>query len=116
MKRYLWLTAILTINAWTAPAQPVIEESIRSRAEAAVKAGDFPSLVIGVERDGRVEIAGFGEGNPEGRTLYEIGSGAKTFTGLRLAGAVERGVETLAEPVARLLPGFTIPKSDSHAI
>jgi hypothetical protein len=36
-----WLIAILTIIGWTASAQPLIEESIRLRAEAAVKAGDF---------------------------------------------------------------------------
>ena len=116
MKRRLWLIAILTTIGWTASAQPLIEESIRLRAEAAVKAGDFPSLVIGVEQDGRSEIAGFGEGNPDGRTLYEIGSVTKTFTALLLADAVERGIVKLDDPVAQLLPGFTIPKSGSHAI
>jgi serine-type D-Ala-D-Ala carboxypeptidase/endopeptidase len=116
MKRSLWLIAILTIIGWTASAQPIIEESIRSRAEAAVKAGDFPSLVIGVEQDGRSEIAGFGKGSPDGRTLYEIGSVTKTFTALLLADAVERGVVKLDDPVAQLLPGFTIPKSGAHAI
>ena|SRR5256885_12235363 len=92
MKRSLWLIAILTIIGWTASAQPLIEESIRSQAQAAIKAGAFPSLVIGVEQDGRSEIAGFGEGNPDGRTIYEIGSVTKTFTALLLADAVVRSL------------------------
>src|SRR5207237_635223 len=66
-------------------------------------------------QDGRSEIVGFGEGSPGG-TLYEIGSVTKTFTALLLADDVERGVVKLDYPVAQLLPGFTIPKSGSHAI
>ena len=56
MKRHLCLIAILTIIGWTASAQPVIDESIRLRAEAAVRKGLFPSLVIGLVQDGRSEI------------------------------------------------------------
>jgi len=108
MKR---LIAILTIIGCTASAQPVIEESIRLQAQAAVRNGAFPSLVIGVVQDGKSEILGFGEGSPDGRTIFEIGSVTKTFTALLLADAVERGVVKLDDPVAQLLPGFTIPKS-----
>lgn len=41
---------------------------------------------------------------PDDRTLYEIGSITKVFTGLLLADAVVRGEVTLDEPIARLLP------------
>jgi D-alanyl-D-alanine-carboxypeptidase/D-alanyl-D-alanine-endopeptidase len=116
MKNHLWLIAIVTIIGWTASAQPAIEDSIRLQAEAAVRKGVFPSLVIGVVQDGRSEIAGFGEGKPDARTVYEIGSLTKTFTALLLADAVDRGVVKLDEPVAQLLPGFTIPASGSRVI
>ncbi len=112
MKRLLLLACIAT----TLSAQPVIEESIRAQAEAAVKRGAFPSLVIAVVQNGRTEIAGFGDSKPDGKTIYEIGSVTKTFTALLLADAVERGVVRLDQPVGQLLPGYSIPKSGARAI
>ncbi len=45
---------------------------------------------------------------PDDRTLYEIGSISKVFTGLLLADAVVRGEVTLDTPIATLLPSDVV--------
>ena len=95
---------------------------MRQLAAAKVAAGAYPGLVIGVVIGERQEIAGFGSAaddrkrEPDGNTVYEIGSVTKTFTALLLADAVERGEATLDQPVQELLPDYTIPKSGDRAI
>ncbi len=101
---------------------PVLDEKVRQLAAAKVAAGVYPGLVIGVVSGGRQEIAGFGSAaddrkrEPDGNTVYEIGSVTKTLTALLLADAVERGEATLDQPVQQLLPDYTIPKSGDRAI
>lgn len=45
---------------------------------------------------------------PDERTLFEIGSISKTFTGLALARMIEAGDVTLEQPVQELLPGAEV--------
>ncbi|MBA3396272.1 MAG: beta-lactamase family protein [Deltaproteobacteria bacterium] len=78
-------------------------------------------LVIGLYAAGKLEIYGFGKGPgggaPDGRTLFEIGSITKVFTGVLLADAVQRKEVELDTPVAELLPaGVTVPTADKVAI
>jgi len=66
-------------------------------------------VVIGVLREDTTAVHAFGAVDPTGRpptarTLFEIGSVTKTFTGLLLADAVERGKVELSTPVGALLP------------
>ena len=89
---------------------PVLDEKVRQLAAAKVAAGVYPGLVIGVVNGERQEIAGFGSAaddrkrEPDGNTVFEIGSVTKTFTALLLADAVERGEATPDQAVQRLLP------------
>jgi len=69
------------------------------------------ALVIGVHQRGRDWVGGFGTVDagvdtrePDGNTIFEIGSITKVFTGIALADAVNRGVVKLDDPLATLLP------------
>jgi D-alanyl-D-alanine-carboxypeptidase/D-alanyl-D-alanine-endopeptidase len=67
------------------------------------------SLVIGVTRGGRRSISGFGQGGPDGKTLFEIGSVTKVFTGVLLAQAVENGEVALDDPLSKYLSAEKLP-------
>ncbi len=65
--------------------------------------------VIGVLRDDSSSVHSFGRADstgsaPSAHTLFEIGSITKTFTGLLLADAIERGTVDPSTPVRSLLP------------
>ncbi len=71
---------------------------------------DHPGgAVVGLLREDTTAVHGFGAVDSTGRrpaaqTLFEIGSITKTFTGVLLAGAIERGAVTMSTPVTTLLP------------
>ncbi len=78
---------------------------------AKLSAGKNVGLVIGVYRAGTPRVYGFGTAatptgvaRPDGKTLFEIGSVTKVFTGVLLADAVRRGEVKLDDPVNRHLP------------
>lgn len=67
------------------------------------------AVVIGVWIGGEPAVHGFGAVDstgtpPTAQTIFEIGSITKTFTGLLLADAVERGAVQPGAPVRRFLP------------
>src|SRR5205085_7709560 len=105
-----------------AQQSPLLDEKVQQLAAGKVTAGVYPSLVIGMVRGDRSQIVALGsvagdrKVGPNTDTVYEIGSVTKTFTALLLADAVARGDVTLDQPVQRLLPDYTIPKSGGHAI
>jgi serine-type D-Ala-D-Ala carboxypeptidase/endopeptidase len=79
------------------------------------------SVVIGLYELGKLEIYGFGTGPggkpPTGRTLFDLGSMTKIYTGLLLADAVQRREVELDAPIADLMPpGVTIPTAEGVAI
>lgn len=86
-----------------------LEDIVRQRTEAAVEKGKVRGLAVGVISGdktvkmfaGQVGIAD--SGAPDARTVFEIGSVTKAFTGLLLADMVERGEVRLDQPVAELL-------------
>jgi D-alanyl-D-alanine-carboxypeptidase/D-alanyl-D-alanine-endopeptidase len=66
-------------------------------------------LVVGALAGAHTVVRGTGEkaageGPPDARTLFQIGSVTKVFTALALADAVTRGEVSLATPLADLLP------------
>jgi serine-type D-Ala-D-Ala carboxypeptidase/endopeptidase len=89
-----------------------IEALIRSRVEE----GRAVGIVIGVlEADGSTRVASYGEAGPgaeplTSRSVFEIGSITKVFTGTLLADMVARGEVSLGDPVVEYLPkGVTMP-------
>ncbi len=75
-------------------------------------------IVIGVlEADGTRRVVTVGDTPYDGRTLFEIGSIGKVFTGILLADMVERGEVRLDQPVAELLPpGVDVPARNGRQI
>jgi len=121
MALLLAMSCSLSLFSQAAPP-PLLKDSVRQKVAAAVTAGAYPSLVIGVVAGDRQEIVPFGtvgespKREPGADTVYEIGSVTKTFTALLLAYAVERHEVALEQPVQRLLPGYTIPKSGDRVM
>ncbi|HEX5314687.1 MAG TPA: serine hydrolase [Gammaproteobacteria bacterium] len=122
------LTALVTSllpSACAAAAPPAAVSSllparVLQAARDRVAAGEYPALVIGVVDGGRSRLYSFGKlangEAPDAKTVFEIGSITKTFTALLLAEAAKEGSVALAEPVAKLLPHFSIPSRDDRQI
>jgi CubicO group peptidase (beta-lactamase class C family) len=98
--------------ATAGPLPERVEQAARDR----IAAGTYQTLVFGVvdfDRRGDDAIVAFGRladgTEPDGDTVYEIGSITKTVTATLLARAVLAGSVTLDTPVAQLLPDFRIP-------
>lgn len=101
--------ALLAAGAAQAGALPDrVAKAIADR----VAAGTYPAVVVGIVDNGRNEVYAFGSvpgGKPDGDTVFEIGSITKTFTATLLADAVLAKTVSLDDPVAKLLPDFTVP-------
>ncbi len=71
---------------------------------------ETPAIVLGVlEADGSTRLVSYGSAGPDAlplgpRSVFEIGSITKTFTGTLLAHMVAQGEVELEDPVSRYLP------------
>ncbi|MDT0548371.1 MULTISPECIES: serine hydrolase domain-containing protein [Streptomyces] len=102
---------LLAGNAAAADDLPDLPALVRRYVTRALEAGS-PSVVCGVIHGGRRHVAGAGEGPggaaPDGRTVYQLGSIAKTLTATALARAVCAGTTRLDAPLT--LPArFPVP-------
>lgn len=82
-----------------------------------VEDGETPGIVLGlIDADGSTRVISYGDAGPDTRPLgpksvFEIGSITKTFTGALLADMVARGEMALDDPVQKYLPeGVIMPK------
>ncbi len=82
-----------------------------------------PGLIIGATRDGETAVFGFGsisdqsDTEPDGNTLFRIGSITKAFTGATLASMAADGTVNLTDPLQDHLDwGITVPQRDGHII
>ena len=116
--RALPLPFVVLVAVGHAPAQADLSATVEAFARPLADAGCAGSVVVGViDGDTRL-VRGFGrvgDGVPDGRTRYEIGSVTKVFTCVLLADAVARGVVALDDPVQGLLPdGATMPQFEDQ--
>lgn len=87
-----------------------LDVKVDSVAKTFMARNNTASIAIGVLQNGKKQVFGYGEtkrGNkiaPDGRTLYEIGSISKTFTGILLAYFVEQKKLRLDDPINKYLP------------
>ena len=88
-----------------------------------VEDGVTPGIVVGIlEADGSTRILWEGTAGPEAaplgpRSIFEIGSVTKTFTGALLAESAARGVVALDDPVASYLPdSVRVPSREGREI
>ncbi|HWU89451.1 MAG TPA: serine hydrolase domain-containing protein, partial [Kofleriaceae bacterium] len=99
------------------PHRELVAAAVRPYLDAELISG----VAIGLLDAGRREIYGFGKGPggavPDGRSLFELGSITKVYTGLLLADAIQRREVELDAPVTDYLPpGVSVPTRDRTAI
>lgn len=104
-------------------AEDEIREVVDQEVEPYIKKNGFVGVAIGVVKDGKGQVFGYGETfkgskqKPNGDTIYELGSISKVFTGVLLANAVNKGMVQLEDPVQKHLPsGVTMPIKDDQPI
>lgn len=92
------------------------DEDLELMLRYLVEDGETPGIVLGIiEADGSMRVLHYGSAGPDTRplgprSLFEIGSITKTFTGILLGDAVARGEVALEDPVSKHLPeGVTVP-------
>ena len=96
--------------AQTAPRHFPSDEDLRTMLRYLVEDGETKGIVLGIlEADGSRRILSYGSGGATARPLgpksvFEMGSITKVFTGVLLADMVERGEVSLSDPVAKHLP------------
>ena len=117
--------AVLLLAGCAAPPRPT--EGLDPRAAAAARLElekkRHVGLVVGTLHDGVARVEGFGrlsEARPEapdGRTIFEIGSITKVFTGILLARLAAEGKCAVSDPAQRHVPdGWTLPARDVAVI
>ncbi len=93
-----------------------LEDRIDALASRRIDEGVSVGLVIGFGKAEAFDIRGYGrvslesDAVPDARTIYEIGSVTKTFTGVLFADAAARGLVALEDPLADHLPEAFIPR------
>ncbi len=98
--------------------EAALDEAVGFAGQVLFLATKVPALVIGVVQNGRTSIHGFGrraensDAEPDGGTLFRIGSVTKAFTGQVLASLAADGVVSLADPLTKYVPDFIAPLSE----
>jgi CubicO group peptidase (beta-lactamase class C family) len=115
--------AVVAPSASSAQAHFPRDEDLVLMLRYLVEDGETPGIVLGVlEADGSTRVVSYGSAGPGTRPLgprsvFEIGSITKTFTGTILAHMVARGEVALADPVYIYLPGdVKVPSYDGREI
>lgn len=123
---WFWCLALL-VWAWPAGRGLAAPSEVKARVDALVRpvieSGTAVGMVVGVVDGRRTAIFGYGQlspqspQTPDGRTLFEIGSVTKVFTGMLLADAVHRQEVALEDPLAKHLPPHVqVPEWDGRAV
>ena len=122
--RSLFLFALVILSPAVTGAQHFpSDEDLMTLIQSRVDEDRAVGIVLGViEADGITRIVSYGDAGPNARPLgkksvFEIGSVTKVFTGILLADMVARGEMSLADPVAKYLPdGVTMPSRGGREI
>lgn len=121
----LFLSALVAALPSPSVEAPLpLDAFVRRHAERFVADKPHLAVVIAISTPLGRRVWGFGgiehDGRrvpPDGRTLYEIGSITKTFTGTLLADLVGDGTVALDDPVRKYLPpDWTVPTRDGRDI
>jgi len=91
------------------PAKPVAQDQVDAIVQPLTDAGWCQGMVVGIIGPGGTQVYGYGSASdkgkrPDGRTVFEIGSITKVFTGILLADAVRRKEVALEDPVQKYVP------------
>jgi D-alanyl-D-alanine-carboxypeptidase/D-alanyl-D-alanine-endopeptidase len=115
--------AALLFGADARASDRLLEETVGFAGQVLFLQTRVPALVIGVVRDGKTAVFGFGETSdgsgrpPDGRTMLRVGSLTKAFTGQVLASLVAEGTVRFADRLQdRIGWDATIPTRDGRQI
>lgn len=98
---------------------PLLEEAVNFSGQIFYIGAGVPGVVIGAYRDGEVFTTGFGEtgsgGNePDGNTVFRIGSITKAFAGEMLAHSVAAGELGFTDSVSSHMSGGLVAATAEH--
>jgi CubicO group peptidase (beta-lactamase class C family) len=122
------MLAVLATLALVVPASAAAQhfpsnDELRIMLRYLVEDGEAAGIVLGVlEADGSTRIVSYGHAGPNGppvgaRSVFEIGSINKTFTGTLLADMAAKGEVALTDPISKYLPkGVSAPRRDGREI
>jgi D-alanyl-D-alanine-carboxypeptidase/D-alanyl-D-alanine-endopeptidase len=101
----------------------LLDETVEFTGEVLFLQSRVPALILGVVRDGKTAVFGFGESAdgsgkaPDRRTLLRVGSLTKAFTGQVLAGLVADGTVKFTDRLQdRIGWTVTVPSRGGHQI
>ncbi len=121
--RLFTVAIIMAFAAKDTLADDALKTRIDRLAQPYIDAEVVAGMTIGVLRNGETTIVGYGRledsdaRQPDGDTVYEIGSISKVFTGVLLGDAVSRGRVRLDQPLQELLPPQVVmPKQGKRII
>ena len=112
------LLPVVAAISLVAQSQFPTDAEVQALARKGVPIGGKAGVVIGLlEPDGSRRVVPAADVPYDGRTLFEVGSITKVFTGILLAEMVERGEVRLDDPVQGLLPkDVTVPARNGKRI
>jgi len=120
MKKRCAALGLLLATSCAATDAPLLPQRVADTLQQRIDAGEYPVLVIAVVDGDRSAVYSYGKlehgQSLDGDTVFEIGSITKTFTATLLAQEVTTGKLQLDQPVASLLPGFTVPSRDGKTV
>src|SRR5271166_5375611 len=99
-------------------SRAILDEAVGFAGQVLFLATKPPALIIGAIVNGQTSIQGFGrrddtsDAEPDGNTLFRIGSITKAFTGQVLASLAADGVVSLTDPLTKYAPRFIAPLSE----
>jgi len=127
--------ALLVLVGCSAPPRPAegpsfakategkLDPRVAAAARSELEKKRHVGLVVGTLENGAARVQGFGrlsEARPEapdGRTIFEIGSITKVFSGILLAQLAAEGKVAVSDPAQRHVPeGWTLPSREGAVI
>ncbi|WP_164103198.1 serine hydrolase [Candidatus Laterigemmans baculatus] len=106
----LFVVSVSMAANWSYGKPPEFAAEIDRLVQPYLDNSVIAGMVVGAIRGDETLVRGYGRedldrpAKPDGKTIYEIGSISKTFTGLLLADAVVDGRVQLDQPVAEVVP------------
>ncbi len=121
--RALGLMLLLVSPTLTRAADPIKQPQTNAYVQPLIDGGWTTAIVAGVVTEAGRQTIGYGQISPQnahapdGKTVFELGSVTKTFTGLLLQQMVDGGAVSLNDPVQSLFPKDTkIPSRNGKQI
>jgi serine-type D-Ala-D-Ala carboxypeptidase/endopeptidase len=101
--------AYLKYQMINTPDKKNLESAIDAEVSKVMKSGLFPGIVVGVYKDGRKYIKGYGTVNketskiPDAETVFQIGSVSKLFTAWLLQRLCDEGIISMDTTLGQIL-------------